>query len=134
MAHFPETTTDARLKAWQEVLTKGHPRLKRIQKLMRLLPGPPRCKICNNPFGGVGGYICRLAGFRPSRKNPFICAVCCEDMPLGGTEIETAILFADIRDSTGLAETLGPSRFADTLNRFYATSTDVLITSRGDGR
>jgi adenylate cyclase len=48
-------------------------------------------------------------------------------MPLGGTEIETAILFADIRDSTGLAETLGPSRFADTLNRFYATATEVLI-------
>jgi adenylate cyclase len=48
-------------------------------------------------------------------------------MPLGGTEIETAILFADIRDSSGLAETLGPSRFADTLNRFYATATDVLI-------
>ena len=127
MAHSPETTADAQLKAWQEVLTKGHPKLKRVQKLMRLLPGPPRCKICNNPFGGVGGYMCRLAGFRPSRKNPRICALCCEDMPLGGTEIETAILFADIRDSTGLAETLGPSRFADTLNRFYATATDVLI-------
>src|SRR5262245_24409624 len=59
-------TADAQLKAWQEVLTTGHPRLKRMQKLMRLLPGPPRCKICNNPFGGVGGHICRLAGFRPS--------------------------------------------------------------------
>jgi adenylate cyclase len=48
-------------------------------------------------------------------------------MPLGGVEIETAILFADIRNSTGLAETLEPSQFADTLNRFYATATDVLI-------
>jgi len=127
MAHFPETTADAQLKAWQEVLTKGHPSLTRTRKLMCLLPGPPRCKICNNPFGGVGGHICRLVGFRPSKKNPRICALCCEDMPLGGAEIETAILFADIRDSTGLADTLGPSRFADTLNQFYATATDVLI-------
>jgi len=127
MANSPEIAADAQLKAWQEVLTKGHPRLTRLQKLMRLLPGPPRCKICNNPFGGVGGQICRLVGFHPSKKNPRICAVCCEDMPLGGVEIETAILFADIRDSTGLAKALGPSRFADTLNRFYATATDVLI-------
>ena len=127
MAHSPEIAADAELKAWQEALTKGHPTLTRIQKIMRLLPSPPRCKICNNPFGGVGGHISRLVGAGPSRKNPRICALCCEDMPLGGVEIETAILFADIRNSTGLAERLGPSRFADTLNRFYATATDVLI-------
>ncbi|WP_157017593.1 adenylate/guanylate cyclase domain-containing protein [Mesorhizobium xinjiangense] len=112
---------------WREVLTKGHPRLKFLQRCMRHLPGPPRCKICNNPFGGAGGYVCRMAGFRPSRKNPRICAACCEDMPLGGAEIETAILFADIRNSTALAERLGPTAYAEALNRFYATATDVLV-------
>jgi adenylate cyclase len=94
---------------------------------MRLLPGPPRCKICNNPFGGAGGRVCRFFGFKPSKKNPQICALCCEDMPIGGAEIEAAILFADVRGSTELAEKLGPARFAAALNAFYATATEVLV-------
>ncbi len=123
----PADKNDDRAEEWREVLTKGHPRLKFVQRCMRHLPSPPRCKVCNNPFGGVGGYVCKLAGFRPSKKNPRICAACCEDMPLGGAEVETAILFADIRNSTALAERLGPTRYAEALNRFYATATDVLI-------
>ncbi len=127
MTELRDASADTELQAWREVLTKGHAGLSLVQKFMRLLPGPPRCKVCNNPFGGVGGHVCRIAGFRPSKKNPRVCAVCCEKMPLGGAEIETVILFADIRNSTGLAETLGPTRFAEALNWFYATSTDVLI-------
>lgn len=64
---------------------------------------------------------------QPVEKNPNLCTLCCEKMPRGGAEVETAILFADIRGSTGLAETLGPARFADLLNRFYATATETLI-------
>jgi len=48
-------------------------------------------------------------------------------MPLGGVEVETAILFADIRGSTSLAEKLGPTAYADALNGFYRTATDTLI-------
>jgi adenylate cyclase len=127
MMQASQAKTHAQLEEWREVLTKGHTPLKFLQRCMRLLPGPPRCKICNNPFGGFGGRVCRMVGMHPSKKNPRICASCCENMPLGGAEIETAILFADIRNSTGLAETLGPTRYAEALNRFYALSTDVLI-------
>lgn len=114
---------------WLEMLTVGHGarQLKILRKVMRHLPSPPRCKVCNNPFGGIGGFACRMIGFRPSKKNPRICAACCEHMPRGGAEVETAILFADIRGSTGLAERLGPAAYAETLNRFYATATEVLI-------
>lgn len=114
---------------WLEVLTQGHSvrSLKVLKRVMRLLPGDPRCKVCYNPFGGFGGHVCRLAGFIPSKKNPRLCSACCEKMPIGGAEVDTAILFADIRGSTGLAERLGPSRFAELLNRFYATATKILI-------
>ncbi len=112
---------------WRKTLTQGHPRLGLLRKAMRVLPGTPRCKICNNPFGGFGRHVCRVIGFRPSRKNPRLCSLCCEKLPPGGVEIETAILFADIRGSTALAEMLGPAAFAAALNRFYRTATDVLI-------
>jgi adenylate cyclase len=48
-------------------------------------------------------------------------------MPLGGIEIETAILFADIRGSTALAEQLGPKAYAEALNRSYQAATDILV-------
>jgi adenylate cyclase len=112
---------------WRENLTRGHSGQKLGHKLMRLLPGPPRCKVCYNPFGGIGGRICRTFGLVPSKKNPRICALCCEHMPRGGAEIETAVLFADVRGSTELAERLGPSGFAEALNRFYGAATEVLI-------
>ena len=113
--------------AWRKTLTEGHAGLNTLRRLMRLLPGSPRCKVCQNPFGGFGGHLCRVVGYTPSRKNPLLCSLCCEKMPLGGAEIETAILFADVRGSTELAERLGPGAYASTLNRFYRTATDVLI-------
>ncbi len=112
---------------WRQTLTRGHAGQKLGHKLMRLLPGPPRCKVCYNPFGGFGGRLCRAVGMVPSKKNPHICALCCEHMPRGGAEVETAILFADIRGSTELAERLGPAGFAEALNRFYRAATEVLI-------
>ena len=114
---------------WREALTLGHSMksLRMLKRVMRLLPGSPRCKVCNNPFGGVGGGLCRLIGFTPSKKNPRLCSLCCEKMPLGGAEVETAILFADIRGSTGIAERLGPTAYADLLNRFYNVATDTLV-------
>ncbi len=112
---------------WQKVLSAGHPQLGILRKTMRWLPGAPRCKVCNNPFGGFGGHICRVIGFTPSRKAPHLCALCCEKMPIGGAEVETAILFADVRGSSALAERLGPGGYAALMNRFYRTATDVLV-------
>jgi adenylate cyclase len=66
-------------------------------------------------------------GFKPSRKNPNLCTRCCEKLPPGGMELEIAILFADIRGSTGLCERIGTSAYTDLLNRFYRHSTDVLV-------
>ncbi|SLN31173.1 adenylate/guanylate cyclase domain-containing protein [Oceanibacterium hippocampi] len=112
---------------WQQVVIKGHPPLKWMHRIFSRLPGPPRCKLCHNPFGGIGGKLCALINMRPSRKNPALCVLCCEGLPPGGAEVEIAVLFADIRDSTGLAHRLGPTAYAETLNRFYTIATEVLI-------
>ena len=40
-----------------------------------------------------------------------------------------AVLFADMRGSTSLAERIGPAAFAETLNRFYQVATEILISN-----
>jgi adenylate cyclase len=58
---------------WQKVLTDGHKPIRFMHALFRYMPGPPRCKVCHNPFGGIGGKLVGLFGFTPSRKNPTLC-------------------------------------------------------------
>ena len=112
---------------WTRLLTEGHPPLRMAQIMMRHLPSPPRCKLCFNPFGGMPGRIMAIAGFKPSRKNPNFCSRCCDMLPPGGAEVHIAVLFADVRGSTALAEDRSPREFAELMNRFYATATDVLV-------
>jgi adenylate cyclase len=112
---------------WARILVDGHEPLRMMQTFMRRIPSPPRCKLCFNPFGGVAGRIAGLLGFRRSRKNPNLCTRCCDRLPPGGAEIDVAILFADVRGSTGLAEQRTASDYAALLNRFYRVSTDVLV-------
>jgi adenylate cyclase len=114
-------------ESWQKLLMEGHKPLRFFHLLFRYLPSPPRCKVCHNPFGGVGGKLVGLFGFTPSRKNPNLCVTCCERLPPGGAEVDIAVLFADVRGSTALGEKLSPSEYAALLNRFYGAATEVLI-------
>ena len=116
---------------WRKVLIDGHRPLVISRHLWRHVPSAPRCKVCGNPFGGVGGRVARLAGYTPSRKNPNLCARCCDTLPRGGAEVDVAILFADVRGSTALGERARAGDYAELLNRFYAVATDVLL--RHDG-
>lgn len=109
-------------KKWRTALTKG-----RRDFPLNLLPSAPRCYICRMPFGGVGGVLMKATGRRPSRKNPMFCNMCDDRLPPGGIEMDIAVLFADVRGSTVLGERLGPTAFADLLNRFYAAATAVLV-------
>jgi adenylate cyclase len=70
-------------------------------------------------------------GRKPSRKNPNLCQYCFDHLPPGGIEIDVAVVFADVRNSTGMGATSTASEFAGQLNRFYALATQVLI--RHDG-
>lgn len=107
---------------WREILTVGH------RTRMAVLPGTVRCVGCRIPMDGVGGSIARIFGRKVSRKSPNLCNVCDEVLPRGGAEIDIAVLFADVRDSTALGERMGPAAFATLLNQFYKATTDVLLS------
>src|SRR6266481_3606079 len=126
MSTRPHVSQDAE-ERWHRLLTEGHRPLRIAHLLFRHLPSPPRCKVCYNPFGGIGGKLVGLAGFSRSRKNPNLCARCCDILPPGGAEIDIAVLFADVRGSTALGEHLEPSAYAALMNRFYRAATEVLV-------
>ncbi|OBI80537.1 adenylate/guanylate cyclase domain-containing protein [Mycobacterium asiaticum] len=112
---------------WDKVLTDGHAPLVKARRMFRYLPSAPRCKVCNNPFGGPVGRILAVAGFTPSRKNPNLCSRCCDALPSGGAEVDIAVLFADVRGSTMLGKHRDATDFAGLLNRFYAAATHTLL-------
>ena len=67
----------------------------------------------------------------PSRKNPRWCKVCFEAAPQGGMTLTIGVLFADIRNSTALAETMPPEEIAGSgANGFYFELTQVIIQAR----
>jgi hypothetical protein len=55
-----------------------------------------------------------------------VCEEFAERYP-GGAEVELTMLFADIRGSTSLAETMSPMAFSKLINRFYQAAMDVLV-------
>ena len=111
---------------WRTLLLEGH-KIRMVHALFRHLPSEPRCKLCYNPFGGIGGKLVGLFGFTPSPKNPNLCQQCCGGLPRGGAEVDIAILFADVRNSTAIGERLEPTAYAELLDRFYLAVTRVLI-------
>jgi adenylate cyclase len=108
----------------EELMTNS--RLYRFRRAVRLIPRSPRCKLCNVPFAGLG-KIFKLAGFGPSRKNPNMCNSCFEKAPVGGSELEIGVLFADVRGFTSLAEGAAPEEVARRLAPFYRTARSVLL-------
>lgn len=95
----------------------------------RLIPSSPRCKLCAAPFAGPGAPLMRMMERGPWNKNPTICGFCFKQLEKGrgGAEIRLSMLFADVRGSTGLAETMGPGAFRKLLDRFYREATNVLV-------
>ena len=95
--------------------------------MLRALPSSPRCGICGAPFAGFGSRLVRPLGYRPSRKNPDLCATCVEASPPGGMTTEVGVLFADLRGFTRLSEQSDPEEVSALLRRFYACAERVLF-------
>jgi len=112
-----------------EVLLRGHEAgfNRAMGKLFLALPRSPRCGVCGAPFAGLGQMIVGPLGFRPSRKNPHICATCVELSPPGGMKTQTGILFADLRGFTARFDGGDPEEASHVLRRFYRCAEEVLF-------
>ena len=98
-----------------------------VHRVLRSLPSSPRCGMCGAPFAGIGSRFVRPLGFRPSRKNPNLCATCVELAPPGGITTEVGVMFADLRGFTTRSESITPQEASALLRRLYAVAEDVLF-------
>lgn len=98
-----------------------------VRRVSRAIPSEPRCKLCHTPFG-VPGSVLRFVGFGPSRLNRRICSGCIHALQKkpGGAEVDLSFLFADVRGSTSLAETMSPEEFSQLMASFYGTAARVV--------
>ena len=118
-------------ETWRTFLLTGHETKEfRRRHLFGILPSEPRCRFCNAPFHGLGGGLMKLVFHkRRSRLNPRLCDACDNFATeyQGGAEVELSLLFADVRGSTSLAESMSAADFSKLINRFYNAVTNVMI-------
>lgn len=107
---------------WREVLTGEFAAVNSVKRVLRSLPAPPRCKICQAPFSGPYTPFLRLVGLRRWELNQQICRICIAGLGRhrGGAEVPVSLLSTDVRGSTTLAEQLTPTEFTAALNRYYS--------------
>ena len=119
-------------ETWRRLLVDQAPFLRRRRWHARM-PSSPRCKLCAAPFSGLGGLVMRFAGHARWAKNPKYCTGCFRMLSSnhGGAEVECSLLFADVRGSTTLAESMSPREFNRLMGRFHDTATDVLVDHDG---
>jgi adenylate cyclase len=100
-----------------------------LRRFWSLFPGSPRCKSCTRPLGGAGGAAMRAIGLGPWPKNPKYCTGCFTYIAKhrSGAEIECSLLFADVRASTPLAESMRPAEFRGLMDRYFQVASQVLV-------
>jgi adenylate cyclase len=128
----PSTDAPPSEEKWRRLLVDQAPFM-RSRRLHARLPSSPRCKLCAAPFSGPGGIVMRFVGHARWTKNPKYCTGCFGMLSSnhGGAEVECSLLFADVRGSTTLAETMSPREFNRLMGRFHDTATDVLVDHDG---
>lgn len=116
-----------------EVLLGTNRGLRYGRRFFGALPSSPRCKLCNSPFHAPFGPLMRLVGKAPWPANPKYCSACFKQLATrrAGAEIECSFLFADVRDSTPLAESMSPTAFRGLMDRYFQTASKVLIDHDG---
>lgn len=118
---------------WRALLEGSDPRYVRARAWLKHVPGSPRCRMCAAPFGQPGHVLMHLLGRDPWSKNPEYCGACFRVLEAhhGGAELEASFLFADVRGSTTIAETISPTEFRRQLNRFYRVAARILVEHDG---
>ena len=112
-----------------QFLVEGTTLVKKSRTIFGALPDDPRCMSCHSPFEGYGGRLTRLIGRGQSREDPRFCNPCIkfsQDHP-GGAHVDLAMVFADVRGSTAMAERIGDREFSHLIDRFFQVSANSLI-------
>jgi adenylate cyclase len=114
---------------WHKLFAEGNAVLDKGRALLGKIPSESRCMFCHGPFDGVGGRLMSMIGKAQSSQQPFVCVSCVRhgDSRPGGTHVDIATVFADMRGSTSTAERIGDRAFTELINRFYRTSSKVLV-------
>jgi adenylate cyclase len=122
------TVTDNE-EIWRQLFVEGNAVLDKGRALLGAIPSESRCMFCHSPFDGVGGRLMSIIGRGQSSQQPQVCKSCVKhgDRHPGGTHVDIATVFADMRGSTSTAERIGDRAFTDLINRFYRTSSRVLV-------
>jgi adenylate cyclase len=125
-----------KLPLWHDLLSGEGPTVhfQRIRKVFGHLPSAPHCKMCEAPLTGPGQAVLGHFGFKPWPKSPRFCQSCrgtLRNLGVGGIEIEISVLFADVRDSTTLAEHMSPTEFTGLLSRFYDVADKAIADHDG---
>jgi adenylate cyclase len=117
-------------ETWERFLNGDEFLLKFGQTIFRPLPSAPRCAMCYVPFRGPFKWILKLMMKDPWSRNPTICRFCGDWLKTrgpGGAHVELTLLFADIRGSTRLAESLSSTDYVSLINRFYEAATEAFV-------
>jgi hypothetical protein len=125
----PEVSSEV----WRAILLGTYWQFRAGRRLLKHLPHEPRCKLCAAPFQGPGAPFMRVIGKGPWPKNPTYCGSCFKTLANnhGGAEIPCSLLFADVRGSTQMAESMRPTDFRILMDRFFRTASTVLPRRRG---
>lgn len=99
------------------------------QKIYKKLPSNPHCVECGMPMAGLGGALLRFNGSKPSSFSSMLCSGCerIARKKESGAEVELSMLFADVRDSTPLAERTTTTEYKALIHRFYKETSHVLV-------
>ena len=119
---------------WRQFLEEGGDSMKGVgRRVLKRIPADPRCRMCAAPFEGAGAPLMRLIGKRQSHPNPNWCTSCIDFMTKhhGGATIGSAMLFADIRGSTSLAERMSPAEYHALLDRYFTAATSAVFKHDG---
>jgi len=107
------------LEPWKQLTHHQH-------ELFSRFPSELHCYECGKPMSGFWG---RLMGSTPSSFSPKLCGACEKSARYyeTGAEVELTMIFADVRDSTPLAESKGTLGFKEIIQRFYKETSKALI-------
>ena len=131
--HAPPPRNEMNEAEWRKFLEQPDVMMGFGRRVFSHMPSNPRCQLCASPFAGGGGALMRAIGKKQSTGNPLMCTSCEKQLlkRRGGAEVESSLLFADVRGSTQLGEQLSSSDYRALLARYYTVASEAVFANSG---